>query len=207
MPEEPKIKRAVSFIDGQNLFHGAKKAFGYTYPNYDPKKLSEAICAAREWNLIETRFYTGVPSLSENPVWHEFWANKLRSMSRQGVVIYSRELKYKPVSGSPGIVVGDEKGIDVRIALDVMRKTIRGDLDVALIFSQDQDFSEVADEIRALSMRESRWIKVASAFPHSAASPNKRGINKTDWIKIDSDLYTECIDHWDYRISDGKIDE
>ena len=35
MPAEPAIKRAVIFVDGQNLYHAAREAFGYTYPNYD----------------------------------------------------------------------------------------------------------------------------------------------------------------------------
>lgn len=35
MPPEPIVKRAVTFIDGQNLFHAAREAFGYIYPNYD----------------------------------------------------------------------------------------------------------------------------------------------------------------------------
>ena len=29
MPREPDVKRAVSFIDGQNLFRHAKDAFGH----------------------------------------------------------------------------------------------------------------------------------------------------------------------------------
>ena len=37
MPPSP---RAVTFVDGQNLFYAAKEAFGYTYPNYDPLKLA-----------------------------------------------------------------------------------------------------------------------------------------------------------------------
>ena len=41
MPAEPPIKRTVAFIDGQNLFHGAREAFGHTYPNYDVKALAE----------------------------------------------------------------------------------------------------------------------------------------------------------------------
>ncbi len=35
MSSEPPVKRAIAFVDGQNLFHAARKAFGYTYPNYD----------------------------------------------------------------------------------------------------------------------------------------------------------------------------
>ncbi|MEI6392163.1 MAG: hypothetical protein WCT12_13800 [Verrucomicrobiota bacterium] len=45
MPDEPSIKRTIAFIDGQNLFHGAKEAFGFTYPNYDLKALTQALCS------------------------------------------------------------------------------------------------------------------------------------------------------------------
>jgi hypothetical protein len=70
---------------------------------------------------------------------------------------------------------------------------------VAVIFSQDQDLSEVADEIRKISSREDRWIKIASAFPIGPTSRNRRGINGTDWIKIDRKTYDACIDSRDYR--------
>ncbi len=30
-PTEPSVKRALVFIDGQNLFYAAKEAFGYDY--------------------------------------------------------------------------------------------------------------------------------------------------------------------------------
>ena len=39
MDGEPPIKRAVAFVDGQNLFHAAREAFGYTYPNYNVSAL------------------------------------------------------------------------------------------------------------------------------------------------------------------------
>jgi hypothetical protein len=70
---------------------------------------------------------------------------------------------------------------------------------VAVIFSQDQDLSEVADEVRTISLEQSRCIKVASAFPVSPTSMNKKGINRTDWIKIDKQTYDLCIDFNDYR--------
>jgi hypothetical protein len=70
---------------------------------------------------------------------------------------------------------------------------------VALVFSQDQDLSEVAAEVRTISMEQSRWIKMASAFPVSPASRNRRGINSTDWIRIDRAAYDACIDPRDYR--------
>ena len=49
MPADPDIKRAVSFIDGQNLYRHAKDAFGHHHPNYDPSKLADAVCADHGW--------------------------------------------------------------------------------------------------------------------------------------------------------------
>jgi len=46
---------------------------------------------------------------------------------------------------------GEEKGIDVRIALDIIRLAHRGEYEVALVFSQDQDLSEAAEEVRVIA--------------------------------------------------------
>ena len=126
-------------------------------------------------------------------------------MGRQGIVTFSRSLRYRnrtftlPDGTQHSLLSGEEKGIDVRIALDVIRLAHRGAYDVALIFSQDQDLSEVAKEIRVIAQEQDRWIKVASAFPVSPTSRNKRGINSTDWIRIDRATYDACIDKRDYR--------
>ena len=88
----------------------------------------------------------------------------------------------------------------MRIALDVIALAHRREYDVALVMSQDQDLSEVAEEIRTIAQEQQRWIKIASAFPQSPASRNRRGINKTDWIRIDRELYDKCIDRRDYRM-------
>ena len=58
---EAAIKRAVVFVDGQNLFYGAREAFGYQYPNYEISKLAQQVCQSQNWNLVRTQFYTGVP--------------------------------------------------------------------------------------------------------------------------------------------------
>ena len=101
-------------------------------------------------------------------------------------------------------LVAQEKGIDVRIAVDVIRMARQNEFDVAVIFSQDQDFSELADELRTLGREQGRWIKVASAFPVSPTSRNKRGINGTEWIRIDRATYNACLDHKDYRPKCGR---
>ena len=58
------------------------------------------------------------------------------------------------------------------MALDIVRLARSGACDVALLFSQDQDLSEVADEMRAIALGQGRWIKMAMPYcaPPSSAS-------------------------------------
>lgn len=205
MITEPAQKRAIVFIDGQNLFHSAKEAFGHPFPSYDVKKLAQEVCVRKGWQLQQVRFYTGYPDAADNPFWNHFWTAKLAQMGREGVHVFNRPLRYRnqsvtlPDGTTQNILVGQEKGIDVRLALDVISLAWQGHYDVACVFSQDQDLSEVADEIRDISRITARWIQIASALPFSPASRNKRGINSTDWIKLDRATYDACIDPRDYR--------
>lgn len=205
MLSEPARKRTVAFFDGQNLFHAAREAFGYSYPNYDPRLLATKVCEGKGWHLDQVRFYTGIPSEHDNSHWNYFWSAKLGALGHAGVHVFSRPLRYRnktirlPDGSEQSVLTGEEKGVDVRIALDVIRLGFRKDYDVALLFSQDQDLSEVAKEIRAIAQEQGRWIKIASAFPASPTSRNLRGINGSDWIKIDRETYNACIDPKDYR--------
>lgn len=205
MLSEPTEKRVVAFIDGQNLFHAAKDAFGYKYPNYDPKSLAQKICDQKKWKLAETRFYTGVPSSLDHPFWHHFWSAKLAVMGTRQIHTFSRSLRYRnetivlPDGTSVTALVGQEKGIDIRIALDIVSFARAGKFDVALVFSQDQDLSEVADEMKSISIQQKLWLKMACAFPISPTYQNSRGINGTEWFKIDRKMYDACIDKNDYR--------
>lgn len=201
----PPQRRAVAFVDGQNLFHSAREAFGYRFPNYDPVALARAACTGRPWTVSQVRFYTGVPNPTDNAFWDHFWTAKCAAMGRQGVVVYTRRLRYHswmvtlPDGTEHTIVLGEEKGIDVRIALDVIRLAHRRAYDVGIVFSQDQDLAEVAPEIQAIAKEQRRWIKLASAFPIGSDSRNPRGVNGTDWIKLDRAAYDQCLDPGDYR--------
>ena len=205
MRPEPRVKRALSFIDGQNLYRHAKSAFGHHHPNYDPIKLSEAVCAASGWTSCGVRFYTGTPAADQSPMWHGYWQRRLRAMRRAGIQVFSRPIRYRteeirlPDGSTVTKLVGREKGIDLRLGLDVVRLAYRAELDVAVIFSQDQDLAEAAEEIRTISRSTGRWLKVVSAFPSHPQATNRRGIDKTDWFRIERSVYDACLDHRDYR--------
>lgn len=202
---EPEEKRAVAFFDGQNLFHAAREAFGYSYPNFNPLELALSIAALNGWKLAEARFYTGVPDATDDAFWNHFWTAKLAQMGREGITSFSRPLRYQnrvvklPDGTTKSELIGHEKGIDIRIALDVVRLALDSSFDVAILFSQDQDLSEVADEVRVIAKNSNRWMKMVSAFPVSPTSRNTRGVNRTDWIRIERAVYDGCLDKRDYR--------
>jgi len=103
------------------------------------------------------RFYTGIPDPTDNSFWNSFWSAKLAAMGRQGIHVFARTLRYRnrtvvlPDGTQHTFLSGEEKGIDVRIALDIIRLAHRGEYEVALVFSQDQDLSEAAEEVRVIA--------------------------------------------------------
>lgn len=105
-------------------------------------------------------------------------------MKASGIETVTRPIRY---SGTPP--VGREKGIDVRLALDIVRLGRQNVFDVGLIVSQDQDIHEVVHELRDIAAVQSRWIKLASTFLVRPDGQNQRGIYDTDWIPIDRSLY------------------
>lgn len=215
-PEAP-AKRAVAFFDGQNLFHAAKAVFGSRWPDYDPQALATRVCSDNGWALAGVRHYTGIPSASDDPKWNHFWNAKQAAMGTRGVYTFGRALVYRdqevvwpdgsPVllpDGTPYVIrVPKEKGIDIRLALDVVSLAVSQAYDVAILFTQDQDLTEAVDEVKAIARLQRRWVTVACAYPFSAtpADPrwnNGRGVNRTNWIKLDSATYTSCKDPKNY---------
>ncbi len=201
---EPAIKRTVAYVDGQNLFHAAREAFGYREPNYDVIALAREVCRQQGWALTETRFYTGIHTPTGNAHWHAYWSAKLAVMGRQGVTVYARRLRYRnrqvrlPDGTAAVFPYAIEKGIDVRLAIDVIRMGTKNEYDVALVFSQDQDLSEAAADIREIAAEHGRWIKIASAYPVGPTTRSTRGVNQTDWIHIDRATYDACLDAREY---------
>lgn len=192
--------RVIAFFDGQNLFAAARDAFGFTTASFGVPRLAQAIALQRGWELTETRFYTGMPDRQENPRLHRHWTLRLRRMRAEGVIVTARPLRRRrrrtrlDDGSAVEFTVLEEKGIDVRIALDVVRVLLADACDVVLLFSQDQDFAELADEVRAIAREQQRWIKIASAYPVGPGTRNARGVEHTDWIQIDRATYEACLE-------------
>lgn len=195
---------AIGFIDGQNLFKQAKRLFGHGEPNFDPVALHREVSQLAGFAPGPVRVYTGVPSANRQPRWHRFWNNKIQAMKRAGVTVTTRPLRYRKrhlfdEDGEVEVITqAEEKGIDIRIALDLVRMARRDELDAAIIYSQDQDLNEVVPEIEAISRLKGREIPLASAFPFAPHSHFDRGIDRTQWFRIERETYSACIDPTDY---------
>lgn len=197
---------SMAFFDVQNLFRHAMEAFqtspeeNYHHPCFDPLKLHQKVAEQLGYKTNLTRFYTGVPDKADNEMWAGYWAARFLALKRANVQVTSRRLRYhtREVEGEL-IRVPQEKGIDIRIALDLVSCARRREYDVAIIFSQDQDLGEVVSELHDIAKAQDREVKIVSAFPVSERASSARGIDRTDWFRIDKDFYDACIDPRDYR--------
>jgi uncharacterized LabA/DUF88 family protein len=187
---EPAVKRVVAFFDGRNLRKSARSAFGdREYENIHPLKIARLICARQGWQLEGVRFYIGVPGKGRKVAGEtrQDWLDRAALWADEGVTVYTRDMTCN----------NREKGIDVRIALDVARHMQDDEFEVALIFSQDQDFREVVDEVHRVASEENRWLKVASAYPARFDDKNNRGIDGADFgIALDRGTVARCLEPW-----------
>jgi len=198
MPTNPL--KTIVFFDGQNLYHGAREAWAprprvggsrYGWPSYDAEKLAKAL-VEREPNrvLSEIRFYTGVPDPYRNHFWHHFWNNKLRYLSSKKIYVYRGRV-------NPS---GQEKGVDVSLAIDLIWLTYEWKYDLAIIVSQDWDFGPAVALAKSIAKDQKRFLHFESAFIYELGiSKSSRGIPGTNWVHINKVLYDACCDSTDYR--------
>ena len=177
------MTKTVALFDGQNLYHMVRHAFGSISAQVNPQALAWAVCHSNGWELTETRYYTGIHSSQENAKLNAAVQAHIHKMQSIGVQTYVRTLRYQKG-------IAREKGIDMRIALDAINAVYSQSVDVVLLFSQDQDFVELAQEVRRLNRRLDRKVTIASAFPDAT---QVRGIYKTDWKSFSKSDYLEAL--------------
>lgn len=193
--------RTIVFVDGQNLYHLARVAWApspavpgspYGYPSYDVRRIAEILCARDPRRILsEIRFYTGVPQRRVSALWHDFWSNKLRFLGSQGIYVYRGRI-------NPG---GQEKGVDVSIAVDLVSLTYAQVFDCAIIVSQDHDLGPAVALSKRVAQAQRRFITYESAFPYERGiSLSARGVPGMTWVHVDRAMYDACRDHTDYRM-------
>jgi len=190
----------IVFMDGQNLYRSAKDAwrlkrtsdtYVYTWPSYDVEKLATVLASKTSGRtLSQIRFYTGVPRSDQDAQWHDFWERKLEYLEKQGIEAYRGRINEHQ----------QEKGVDVKISVDLIRLTYEKRYEVAIIVSQDRDFEPAIHLAKEIAKDQHRQLVFESHFPIGHGSHSDRGIPGTKWELIDKATYDACLDPRDYRM-------
>lgn len=134
--------RAVVFIDAQNMYMGAREAFGWTdypghYGNFKPVGLARVLTSGADRALTQVRIYTGVPTPQKDPRGNAAQQRRIAAWIADNprlVEVFPRPLRY-----APGSRKGTEKGIDVELAVDLVGMAIDNEYDIAILASADTD--------------------------------------------------------------------
>ena len=192
--------RTIVFFDGQNLFRSAKDAWGpsqpnssspYDWPSYDVEKLAQYLVSLTPGRTLqEIHFYTGVHNRNVKPDLYWFWTNKLNHLEVQGIYVYRGRVSN-----------GQEKGVDVSLAIYLIQATYEKRYEVAIIVSKDSDFGPAVALAKVIAESQGRNLAFQSAFPVAPNTPKKkrRGVPGTQWVHIDQSGYDACRDWNDYR--------
>jgi uncharacterized LabA/DUF88 family protein len=205
--QKPNICRVFAFIDGMNLFNSAKRCFGYQYPNCDHVKIVNAIVNVEAGRQLErATLYQGVPKAEHDAIKNAWWNRKLAGVGRSGIKVERRYMKPRELHIKlEGIVNFNhtvqrliEKGIDLKLGLDLVRYATNKSYDVAVIFSQDGDLVEAVEEVHRIAKEQNRWVQVECAHPFTPVG-DCYPINRTIPRQIERAAYDACIDPTDYR--------
>lgn len=151
----------------QNVYGTARSVF---HANDDPPQLGhiwpvslgELIAARRRRPSVlhEVRVYRGVPDPERQP--KLFTVNERQAIAWSGdqrVQIFRRSLRYnRDWPASPP----QEKGIDVALAVDLVRIAAQAAYDVAVVFSRDTDLMPALEAVREMRATTGAHIEVAT---------------------------------------------
>lgn len=192
-PPRPIPTRVAVFIDGQNLYHRCKDHFGV--PWVHPRRLAEELVrmdqqryGAHSHLLTCVRYYTGIHDPNRRPTEHAKMSRRLAAYSAQGVQVFPIPVKYNHTGRAR------EKGVDVRLAIDLVRLARKGLFDVAIIISEDSDLDEAAQDVYGMRDHE-RWVAVENALPWSRGSHCRwlPSVKRRRPIKLA--LFNRVVDH------------
>lgn len=174
-------KKAIVFVDANNWYHNVKKFFDEP-GQVDIKKLAEFLCQAKKYKLKEIRWYASTPSISDGENMYYRHMSFLERLEKDGIIVIKRKLqklsqkeviekrkatidgldlckKCRPLVKSVFLDLAElkkkEKGIDVWIAVDMVKKSIiENDCDACILISGDADFIPSLDLIQKNKKKE-----------------------------------------------------
>lgn len=168
--------RTYLFIDGSNIYHAMKNVFQSA--KIDFYKLGNQICSALGPDYKCTRiYYYNVPiDQARDPAKYKAQQQFIDSLKRTPFLnIHLGRLEYRN-----GVPV--EKGVDVKIAVDMLAMAARELYEAAVLISGDADFVPVLKTIKEQYRQE-----VFVAYPHEQCYHIKAEADK--FVLIDRNMF------------------
>ena len=156
MPIDRAQRRRVAvFIDYQNCYGYARRSFcAPSDPSIAGQILPRALAhflagkSRAGYDLVYCGVYCGIAASTREPRTYAARRKQAAAWERAGATVVMRPLRYQ---GWPA-ERPREKGVDVRLAIDVVAKALAGDYDTAIIASCDTDVAPAVElllELRA----------------------------------------------------------
>jgi uncharacterized LabA/DUF88 family protein len=153
-PGAPVMKRVVVFIDGQNFYRSARRAFfddsqdRYYIGQFRPEAIGYLLAARDEGRTLrEVRIYTGRPDAYLQPKAHSANVRQCAAWEAAGCYVFTRPLRYPPGFPNSRARRPEEKGIDVAMAVDLTRLAQDGYFDVAIVCTGDTDLIPAVEAV------------------------------------------------------------
>ncbi len=206
-------KRAVIFVDGNNLYHGMK-SIKLPAEELDYEKLSQKLVMGREW--VETRYYIGrvqqVGDLTRYQTQRKFLSRldkcdrvnyflgrieQRPNKSAKHLTKWLNALALRSDISVPENVVQElrgivekssqyvEKAVDVMIAIDMVSMAFEDKYDVAYLLSADGDFTSAIKRVK--ETKPERKVFVASV-----TSGYKIAQAADTFIPLNREYFHEC---------------
>ena len=135
--------RIMVFIDGSNLYHSLRDTCGRT--DLDYRELCLALCDGRElrrayyYNARRDQSHESEPYRKQQQFF-DYLRRVPKLEVKLGNLVYRDFPKLPP----------REKGIDVRLATDMLVHAFRGNYDTAILVSGDADFADALQAVKDL---------------------------------------------------------
>lgn len=165
------MTRVAVFIDYQNIYHGARRAFGGPHadaPRFghvNPAALAQLLVGLghavdSERVLWKTSVYRGEPGhKSHRKLRVAFARQTSRWRSDPSITVKTTALRYRRVDQRGGRTwQAEEKGIDVMLAMDLVRGAYLDEFDSAVVASADTDLLPALRE----ALRAGKRVETAS---------------------------------------------